>query len=96
MKTEQTTPGHFANPFAVGICRAWIAAGLMLVSLAGDLAAAGDKNADRIKPYAENPRYWQYDGKPVMLLGGSKTDHIFLLDDLLEGINRLRLFSEYG
>ncbi len=35
------------------------------------LSAAGDKNADRIKPYAENPRYWQYNGKPVMLLGGS-------------------------
>ena len=46
------------------------------------LSPAGDKNANRIKPCAENPRYWQYDGKPVMLLGGSKTDHIFLLDDL--------------
>jgi len=46
------------------------------------LSAAADKNAGRIKPYAENPRYWQYNGKPVMLLGGSKTDHVFLLDDL--------------
>ncbi|UCC98899.1 MAG: hypothetical protein JSW66_03215 [Phycisphaerales bacterium] len=51
------------------------------------LLAAGAKgnepsNADRIKPYAENPRYWQYKGRPVLLLGGSKTDHIFLLDDL--------------
>ena len=44
--------------------------------------AAEDKNAGRIKPYAVNPRYWQYKGQPVMLLGGSKTDHIFLLDDL--------------
>jgi hypothetical protein len=43
---------------------------------------AADKNADRIKPYARNERYWQYKGKPVLLLGGSKTDHIFLLDDL--------------
>ncbi|MFC1714258.1 DUF6298 domain-containing protein [Candidatus Poribacteria bacterium] len=43
---------------------------------------AQDKNADRIKPYTKNPRYWQYKGKPVMLLGGSKTDHLFLLDDL--------------
>ena len=46
------------------------------------LSVAGDRNANRIKPYSENPRYWQYNGKPVMLLGGSKTDHIFLLDDL--------------
>lgn len=37
---------------------------------------------DSLKPYAKNPHYWQYKGKPVMLLGGSKTDHIFLLDDL--------------
>ncbi len=44
--------------------------------------SAEDKNADRIQPYAKNPRYWQYKGKPVMLLGGSKTDHIFLADDL--------------
>ncbi|MFC1805940.1 DUF6298 domain-containing protein [Planctomycetota bacterium] len=43
---------------------------------------AADKNADRIQPYARNKRYWQYKGKPVLLLGGSKTDHIFLLDDL--------------
>jgi hypothetical protein len=46
------------------------------------LSAAANKNVGRIKPYMENPRYWQYNGKPVMLLGGSKTDHIFLLDDL--------------
>ena len=44
--------------------------------------SAQQQNANRIKPYAENPRYWQYEGKPVMLLGGSATDHIFLLDDL--------------
>ncbi len=36
----------------------------------------------RIQPYKSDPRYWQYRGKPVLLLGGSETDHIFLLDDL--------------
>ena len=54
------------------------------------LSAADDKNADRIKPYAENPRYWQYKGKPVMLLGGSKTDHIFLLDDLKTHLDEMQ------
>ncbi|MDP6779418.1 MAG: hypothetical protein QGI83_21875 [Candidatus Latescibacteria bacterium] len=39
-------------------------------------------NEDRIQPYSGNPRYWQYRGAPVMLLGGSETDHIFLLDGL--------------
>jgi hypothetical protein len=44
--------------------------------------AASADDSGRIKPYTENPRYWQYKGEPVLLLGGSKTDHIFLLDDL--------------
>jgi len=46
--------------------------------------------SDRIQPYAENPRYWQYKGKPVMLLGGSKTDHIFLLDDLKPHLDEMQ------
>jgi hypothetical protein len=54
------------------------------------LLAADHKNADRIKPYVENPRYWQYEGKPVMLLGGSKTDHIFLLDDLKTHLDEIQ------
>ena len=53
----------------------------IVLSCAGVSFAAG-ANADRIRPYERNPRYWQYQGEPVMLLGGSKTDHIFLLDDL--------------
>jgi len=39
-------------------------------------------NDKRIRPYSANPRYWQYKGAPVLLLGGSKTDHIFLADSL--------------
>jgi len=38
------------------------------------LSATDDKDADRIKPYVENPRYWQYKGEPVLLLGGSTVD----------------------
>lgn len=51
---------------------------LLTVALAAWVGSA----ESRIAPYAENPLYWQYDGAPVLLLGGSKTDHIFLLDDL--------------
>jgi len=50
-------------------------------------------NSDRIQPYAANPEYWQYKGKPVLLLGGSKTDHIFLLDDLKDHLDEM---SEVG
>ena len=48
------------------------------------------KNEDRIQPFSQNPRYWQYKGKPVMLWGGSRTDHVFLLDDLKEHLDEMK------
>ena len=47
------------------------------------------RSEDRIQPYSKNPRYWQYKGKPVMLLGGSETDHIFLLEWLKEHLDEI-------
>ncbi len=35
----------------------------------------GDKN--RIQPWSENSWYWQYKGKPIMLLGASSDDNLF-------------------
>ncbi len=46
-------------------------------------------NDDRIQPYKADPRYWQYKGKPVILLGGSETDHIFLMDGLQEHLDEI-------
>lgn len=46
--------------------------------------------SERIQPWPENPRYWQYKGRPVMLLGGSKTDCIFLLDNLEAHLDAVR------
>ncbi|MBI1321465.1 MAG: hypothetical protein GC168_21305 [Candidatus Hydrogenedens sp.] len=49
------------------------------------LALAWGAHADdsqRIQPWADNPRYWQYEGGPVLLLGGSKDDNPFQLPDL--------------
>jgi len=46
-----------------------------------------DKN--QLKPWSENVRYWQYKGEPVLLLGGSKTDHLFLADNLLSHLNEI-------
>ena len=31
---------------------------------------------NRIQIYSENPRYWQYKGKPVLLIGGSVEDNL--------------------
>jgi hypothetical protein len=46
-------------------------------------------NADRIRPYAANPWYWQYQGKPVLLLGGSKDDNLFQIPDLKEHLDAM-------
>ncbi len=44
----------------------------------GTPAIAGD----RIDIYEANPRYWQYKGSPVVLIGGSKDDNLFQIPDL--------------
>ena len=43
---------------------------------AGDAKEEGE-NANRIRPYTENPRYWQFKGQPVLLIGGSDDDNLF-------------------
>ena len=45
---------------------------------------------DHIQPYTRNSSYWQYKGRPVLLLGGSKTDHLFLLDDLKSHLDEIQ------
>jgi hypothetical protein len=36
----------------------------------------------RIQPWPENARYWQYQGRPVLLLGASSDDNLFQSPDL--------------
>ena len=67
-----------------------MAAAVVLTAADVSQLSVEDKNANRIKPYEKNPRYWQYKGKPVMLLGGSKTDHLFLLDDLKTHLDEMQ------
>ncbi|MBX3001759.1 MAG: hypothetical protein KF893_24760 [Caldilineaceae bacterium] len=47
-------------------------------------------NHDAIRPYRENPFYWQYKGKPVLLLGGSVEDNLFQIPNLEEHLDLLR------
>ena len=37
----------------------------------------GNAAAGRIRPYSQNPSYWQYRGKPMLLFGGSDRDNVF-------------------
>ncbi len=53
---------------------------ILITSLASMIHAQAD--SDRIQPYPANPRYWQYKGQPVLLLGGTVKDCLFQIPDL--------------
>ncbi len=57
-------------------------ASVLFTPLGNQPLSAEDNRTQGLRPYDQNPRYWQYKGEPVMLLGGSATDHIFLLEGL--------------
>lgn len=44
---------------------------------------------DRIRPYNGNPFYWQYRGRPVLLLGGSREDNLFQIPDVVQHLDLL-------
>jgi len=44
----------------------------------------------RIKIYDKNPVYWQYGGKPILLLGGTVDDNLFQIPNLKEHLNLLK------
>jgi len=52
-------------------------------------AGQADTGTRAILPWSENPRYWQYKGKPVVLIGGSKDDNLFQIPDLKEHLDAL-------
>ncbi len=54
--------------------------GAVVILLAGLPALASAQplsSGERIQPWSENPWYWQYRGKPVLLLGGTDDDNPF-------------------
>jgi len=61
---------------------------LLLATWAGSEALYASDG--RIDIYGPNPAYWQYEGKPVLLLGGSKDDNLFQLPDLKEHLDLLK------
>lgn len=50
---------------------------------------AAQKSDHGIRPWPENPYYWEYKGKPVMLIGGSKDDNLFQIPDLKEHLDEM-------
>jgi len=43
-----------------------------------------------IQPYAKNKRYWQYNGEPILLVGGSVDDNLFQLPDLENHLDAIK------
>ena len=62
--------------------------GVLLFS--GAQSSAAERQPSPIQPYADNPRYWQYRGEPVLLIGGSKEDNLFQIPDLKEHLDLLQ------
>ncbi|MFO7901438.1 MAG: LamG-like jellyroll fold domain-containing protein [Pirellulaceae bacterium] len=62
------------TPLCVSGMRMFVVLAIVACSM---LAVARGDDADRIRPYEANPRYWQYKGQPVLLLGGSWQDNLF-------------------
>jgi len=53
-------------------------------------ASAGQKADNRIRVYKANPHYWQYKGKPVLLVGGSKDDNPFQMPNVEKHLGELK------
>ncbi|MBN2667101.1 MAG: hypothetical protein JXR67_11360 [Bacteroidales bacterium] len=47
----------------------------------------------QIRPWDENHRYWQYNGKPVLLLGATDNDNLFQNENLESHLDSLKSFG---
>jgi len=65
-----------------------VGVGAVLVAVAGAAGAGRDDPA--LRPYEGNPRYWQYKGRPLLLLGGSDDDNLFQMPDLERHLDAIR------
>ncbi len=63
---------HFPAHVTGVICLLWF-----VIMLDGCHSEDANDGTDAIRPYEDNPFYWQYRGEPVLLLGGSDQDNLF-------------------
>ncbi len=67
----------------------WFMAVLLVHSSVSVSASVAARSQGGIDIYKANPAYWQYNGKPVLLLGGSKDDNLFQIPDLQEHLDEM-------
>ncbi|VAW18007.1 hypothetical protein MNBD_BACTEROID01-2119 [hydrothermal vent metagenome] len=65
---------------------------VILSIFSGCFPNQGNKSdfSNDIRLYIENPKYWQYKGKPVLLLGASNSDNLFQSPDFEEQLDLLK------
>ncbi len=68
---------------------AWTAGCMVVFFVSISCLLAADPSGGPIQPWSENPWYWQYHGKPVLLVGGSKDDNLFQIPDLEEHLDEM-------
>ena len=56
---------------------------LVILLFVNAVALSAGLAKERIRPYKPNPFYWEYDGKAVLLIGGSDEDNLFNNPDLM-------------
>lgn len=59
-----------------------------IIAVAAASAAESDPT-QAIQPSKAHPRYWQYQGEPIVLLGGSREDNLFQIPDIEPHLNML-------
>ena len=67
----------------------FILSGLLAVAFTFNQCKTLSGEAQQIRPWSENPAYWQYKGKPVLLLGGTENDNLFQNSNLKSHLDSL-------
>tara|TARA_R110002050_G_scaffold100_3_gene814 strand:+ start:115 stop:1653 length:1539 start_codon:yes stop_codon:yes gene_type:complete len=63
----------------------------LIISCNNKIESKEEQLPTGIQPWSENPSYWEYQGKPVLLLGASDNDNLFQLAHLKSHLDSLAL-----
>lgn len=86
---SRRSPEGFSESARAFAFFAAVALGSFFLALSS-AAFASESGSGRIRPWPANPRFWEYKGKPVLLVGGSKDDNLFQIPDLREHLDELK------
>ncbi len=63
---------------------------LEMISCIPTGTTASEKSENYLKPYSQNPKYWEYKGEPVLLLGATDDDNLFQMQGLEQHLDELQ------